>query len=231
MKKKFSRGLRMSIAAKKPPSFKTQLVRARFYLDVEITKLARSFLADDTVNLLVVHEGHINVEAATQEFSDGNIFLPFSERGCRAVVHGFATLFSACAVKFSFRFPPRSAGCLSDSWAGIRPVLVCHWATPMGFSNRATHIQRSDGHAPCTAAGRWTVCRRRGATGRPPLTGKNSSCPRIPARRFSFSDQSRRSTAAGDDRTEVEIIILAADFHVILPPTNANPTPSSSRNF
>src|SRR5271154_4090279 len=67
--------------------------------------------------------------------------------------------------------------------------LVFHWATPMGFSNRATHTRPSHGHVPCTAADRWTTCHQHSATGHPPLKGKNSSCPRIPARRLSFSDQ------------------------------------------
>jgi len=45
------------------------------------------------------------------------------------------------------------------------------------------------------------VCRRRGATDPPRRTGKNSSCPRTPARKASFSNQSRPMIADGDDKT------------------------------
>ena len=39
----------------------------------------------------------------------------------------------------------RSAGCLSNSWAGIRPVSSAIGRRRWAFSNRATHIRRSDG--------------------------------------------------------------------------------------
>lgn len=79
-KKEILAGIADLHCRKESAVFQNTLFRAGLDLDVEVTKLTVLFLADDAVNLLVVHQGHVNVETAAQEFTDGNIFLPFAER-------------------------------------------------------------------------------------------------------------------------------------------------------
>jgi hypothetical protein len=41
--------------------------------------MAVHFLPDDAINLLVVHQRHVNVKASSQQFGDRDVFLPLAE--------------------------------------------------------------------------------------------------------------------------------------------------------
>lgn len=57
------------------------LIRAGLDLDVEVAERAIFLLPKHAVDLLIMHQSHVNVEAATQEFSNGDVFLPLTKRG------------------------------------------------------------------------------------------------------------------------------------------------------